>query len=80
MSVRYAILYDDGSFNVSNEGEDLIQARKRLCLNPEENDELVQVEIKVIQTFGRTKLQVAKELSAICDTCHSTVYFEQNDQ
>ena len=79
MSKRYAILYSDGSFNVSNEGADLIEARKRLCFNPEEEDELVQVEIKVIRTFSKPKLQIAKELSAICDTCHSTVYFEQND-
>jgi hypothetical protein len=77
MSKRYAILYSDGSFNVSNDGEDLISARKRLG-NCDEEDELVQVEIKVIQTFGKPNLQIAGELSAVCDTCHSTVYFETN--
>lgn len=79
MSKRYAILFSDGSFSVSDEGDDLDKAKKRLGCLDEGESEYVQVEIKVIQTFGNPKLQTVKELSAICDTCNSTVYFEQND-
>lgn len=73
---RFAQLYSDGSLNVSSEGDDLVRARNLLCDSSDDDDtELVEVEISVIRSYGQPKMKIVKEHSAICDLCHSTVYF-----
>ena len=51
---KFAVLYPDGSLNVSSEGDDLLKARKLLAFESEDPDvELVTVEISVTDTFGK---------------------------
>lgn len=79
MSKRYAILYDDGSFNVSSEPDDIEQAKKRLNLNEQDDGiKFVQVEIRILQTFFTKIPQIVHEHSAICPTCNTEVFIETN--
>ena len=47
MGEHFAILYDDGSFNVSSEGHDLMKARKLLNYERNAEGELVKVKLTV---------------------------------
>jgi hypothetical protein len=51
-SERFAILFEDGSLNVSSEGKDLGRARKLLGHGPDEEGELVKVEINIKKLFA----------------------------
>jgi hypothetical protein len=44
--------------------------------NDDDDTELVQVELKVIQIFGKPKMQLVTEHSAICPTCNTEVFVE----
>lgn len=69
MALRYARLYDDGSYNVSGEAEDFQRAKQLLSDSRDDDDvELVQVEIQVVKSFGRPKLQVIPQSSDLLDT------------
>jgi hypothetical protein len=57
MTLRYAARYSDGSFNVSQESQDREKARNALIDSHDDDDvELVQVDITIVQSFGRPKL------------------------
>lgn len=61
MTLRYACRYSDGSFNVSQESQDLHKARKMLLDSRDDDDaELVQVDIEIVQSFGRPKLKIVQ--------------------
>jgi hypothetical protein len=51
-SERFAVLFEDGSLNVSSEGKDLTKARKLLDYDPTKEGELVKVEINVKKLFA----------------------------
>jgi len=71
------MLYADGSLNICPEGQDLIRARKELESSSDDGDTLlVEVEVRVVQTFGPKRPQIVQELSAICPTCHTEVYID----
>jgi hypothetical protein len=77
MSRRYARLYSDGSLGVCPDGRDLVQAREELSGSTDDADtELVEVEMRIVQTFGKPKLQIVREHSAQCPTCGTEVYIE----
>lgn len=79
MSKRYAIMYHDGSFNISKSGLDLIDAPKWLGYeHADEHDKLVEVEIKVTKIINERNpgFQVATEHSANCPTCGTEVFVE----
>lgn len=44
---RFAILFEDGSINVSSEGKNLHKARKLLGFQHSQEGELVKVEINI---------------------------------
>ena len=82
MSKRYAILYETGDFNVHPDGHDEITARKWLRYDEtgDEDDKLVEVEIKVIRIIHdkNPRFQIATEHSATCPTCGTEVFMESN--
>ena len=71
MTKRYAVLYSDGSFNVSSEKHDLLQAEKFLAFTKaDEDSKFVEVEIKVVKVIkGDNKLRVIKPNSVLCSCC-----------
>lgn len=76
-SRRFAALYPDGSLGVEPHGVDLEKARKRLMIGSDDDDtELVEVEVRVVQSHSKPKLQTATEHSASCPTCHTEVFIE----
>lgn len=74
---RFAALYPDGSLGVEPAGVDLEKARKRLMINSDDDDtELVEVEIRVVLSHSKPKLQRVTEHSATCPTCNTEVFIE----
>jgi hypothetical protein len=74
---RFARLYSDGSFGVDDGSADLDTARKRLGMSQDDGDtELVEVEIKVVETHGTPKLKVVKERCITCPTCSEEIFFD----
>lgn len=73
MSRRFATLYTDGSFGVHPEGSGMDKARNLMRYDGEDV-ELVEVEIKMVNTFGKINLQKVTEHSALCPTCHTEVF------
>lgn len=77
MSKRYARLYPDGSMSVCPDDKDLAQATKELSGSCDDEDtDLVQVEIRVVQMFGKPKMQIVTEHSALCPMCNTEVFIE----
>lgn len=77
---RFARLYPDGSLGVDAGGVDFFDARRRLLGSTDDDDtELLEIEVTVIRTHGRPKMQQVREHSAVCPTCGDTVYFEVAD-
>lgn len=73
---RYARLYSDGALSVEQFGVDQAEARRRLCIDDDDDTELLEVEIVIVRSFGKPKLQVVKEHEAICPTCGEQFYVE----
>lgn len=71
MTKRYAVLYSDGSFNVSSEKHDLVEAKKYLSFTKSDEDsKFVEVEIKVTKVVeANNKLRVVKANSVLCSCC-----------
>lgn len=83
MSKRYAALYSDGSFNVSSDGCDLIEAQKRIAYNTSDEDtKLVEVEIKVTKIIHETNpsFQSVTESSVQCPCCGTEVFIEKESK
>lgn len=79
-SRRFAALYEDGSLGVEPHGVDLEKARRRLMLSSDDDTtELVEVEVRVIQSHSKPKLQAVTKHSAFCPTCHTEVFVEVPD-
>lgn len=77
---RFAQLYADGALIVMPAGHDFITARKEFLASSDDDDvELLEVEITVIRSHGRPKLQAVTEHSARCPTCGDTVFVEVPD-
>lgn len=79
MSKRYAVLYSDGSFSVTNDGRGLDAAPTWLGYqHSDENAKFVEVEIKVTKIIhdSNPRFTVATEHSATCKTCGTEVFFE----
>lgn len=72
---RIARLYADGSFNVdSGDAIDLADAKHRLGTSQDDDDtELVEVEIRVIKSYGKPKLSIVTELSMRCPCCQEII-------
>lgn len=74
---RFARLYSDGGMIVLPVKYDFIEARRELLQDGDDDDvELLEVEVTVVRTHGRPKLQAVREHSARCPTCGDTVYVE----
>lgn len=79
MSKRFALLYNDGSFNVCDDSRDIESSPKWLGYqHADEAVKFVEVEIKVIRVINdkNPRFQVATEHSANCPTCGTEVYIE----
>lgn len=77
MSKRYARVYSDGSMGVCPDDRDLAQATKELSGSTDDEDtELVQVDIRVVKMFGKPKMQLVTDYSAICPCCATEVFIE----
>jgi hypothetical protein len=67
---RYARLYPDGSLSVEAYGIDALEARDRLLLIDDDDDtEFLEVEIILIRSLGKPKLQTVRNHEAVCPTC-----------
>ncbi len=56
---RYARLYNDGSLNISSEGEDVSRALHLLSGSRDDDDtQLVEIEMRIVRSLGAPKLQI----------------------
>lgn len=74
---RFARLYSDGGIGVAAPGTDFETARRQLIESHDDPTvELLEIEITVLRSHGKPKLQAVTEHSATCPTCGETVYLE----
>ena len=73
---RYARLYSDGSLGVEKYGVDELEARRMLCVSDDDDTGLLEVEIRIIRTLGKPKLQTVKDHEAQCPTCGEVFYID----
>ena len=74
---RFARYYQDGSLAVEPADVDFHAARRRLRAASDDDDvEILEVEVTVIRTHGRPKMQAVTTHSARCPTCGDIVSVE----
>jgi hypothetical protein len=57
-NARFARLFSDGSLTVETAGIDFLTARQRLLESNDDTDvEILEVDIKIIRTYGKPKLR-----------------------
>ena len=67
---RFARLFDGGYMIVEPGNVDFLEARRSLLESADDDDvEILEVEITVVRSHGRPKLQVAREHLVTCPTC-----------
>jgi hypothetical protein len=77
VEIRFARLYNDGSYNVSTEAEDYARAKRLLSDSRDDDDvELVQVEIRVVQSFGKPKLTIVSETPDLLAALQNLLKFD----
>jgi hypothetical protein len=81
MTRRFALLYSDGSLNVSSGGEDLENSRNKLMHSYDDPDtELVEVDIKIMVSHGTPKLKLVKTSCVVCPMCSEEIYFDDKEE
>lgn len=67
---RFARLFDGGGMIVEPPNVDFLEARRSLLESADDDDvEILEVEITVVRSHGKPRLQVAREHSVTCPTC-----------
>lgn len=79
-ATRFARVYSDGSMMVSPADRDFDSARRDLLASADDDDvELLEVEITVVRTHGRPRLQAVRQHRCICPTCGETLELDLPD-
>ena len=74
---RYARLFSDGSMSLMPTGTDPIEARRELIEGHEDDDvELLEVDITMVRSLGKPKLQAVKGKHVMCPTCGEDIWVE----
>ena len=75
---RFARVYPGGSMSVCPATYDFVDARDDLIGSSDDQDvELLEVEINVIRTHGRPKMQTVTEIVITCPTCGEVIYADR---
>jgi hypothetical protein len=80
VELRYARRYSDGSYNVSSNAEDYARAKQLLTDSHDDDDvELVQVEFRVVKSFGKPKLTIVSETPDLLAALQNLLKFSSED-
>lgn len=74
---RFARVYGDGSIGVEPPSVDFFTARKRLVDGRDDQDiEIVEIEMKVVRTYGRPLEYQYSERTVGCPTCGEEIQID----
>ena len=80
MARRYARRYSDGSFNVASARETQEDAIRGISGSKDDDDtELVEVEIEIVASLGRPKLNIVSDICPGCGRPHDPTEHDRPD-